>query len=137
MFPKNFYKTLSLLALAGYSWLAVNLIRGGNDPSGTTLCLFKRLTGIACPSCGVTRSMLALLHGDARIAFHTNPLGVVLLPLLCILPLWISSDFIRSQSSLFRVSERAGQIFMKYRWAAVTGITLLIANWGWNIFKTL
>jgi len=37
-------------------------------------CLFKRLTGVACPTCGATRGCLALLRGQVAAAWLCNPL---------------------------------------------------------------
>ena len=36
-------------------------------------CLFKKITGIPCPSCGVTRTLLLLGHGDFASAFTVSP----------------------------------------------------------------
>jgi hypothetical protein len=38
------------------------------------LCLIKRLTGFACPTCGFTRGALSLLHGRIIQAWLYNPL---------------------------------------------------------------
>lgn len=38
------------------------------------LCLFKRITGVACPTCGFTRGMFSLLHGHPVEAWLYNPL---------------------------------------------------------------
>jgi uncharacterized protein DUF2752 len=38
-------------------------------------CQFHRWTGIACPTCGMTRAALALLEGRFLSAFATNPLA--------------------------------------------------------------
>ena len=46
------------------------------DPSRTRLtppCPYLSLTGLACPGCGLTRSMHALLHGNVAQAFSWNP----------------------------------------------------------------
>lgn len=40
-------------------------------------CPFHALTGLPCPTCGVTRAVLALLRGDASGALQANPLGAV------------------------------------------------------------
>jgi hypothetical protein len=36
------------------------------------MCIFKDLTGIPCPGCGLARSTVAAMHGDleASVAFH-------------------------------------------------------------------
>ncbi len=37
-------------------------------------CLFKKLTGLPCPTCGATRAVVHLAHGDISHAFMMNPL---------------------------------------------------------------
>ena len=38
------------------------------------LCLFKRVTGVPCPTCGFTRGMFSLLGGHPVEAWLYNPL---------------------------------------------------------------
>lgn len=45
----------------------------------TPLCPLHALTGIPCPTCGMTRAVAALLHGKIRLAFLLNPLTTSLL----------------------------------------------------------
>ena len=40
-------------------------------------CTFRNLTGIPCPSCGTTRTALALLNFDICSALAVNPLGTL------------------------------------------------------------
>ena len=43
-------------------------------------CTFKRLIGIGCPGCGLTRSVFALVHGDIAesLRFHVfGPLALL------------------------------------------------------------
>lgn len=42
-------------------------------------CAVLSLTGLPCPLCGMTRSTLALAHGDLAGAFGHHPLGPFLL----------------------------------------------------------
>jgi hypothetical protein len=42
-------------------------------------CVFKGLTGIPCPTCGSTRSVVHLSHGDFLSAFVMNPLATLCL----------------------------------------------------------
>lgn len=39
-----------------------------------TKCVVKNITGIPCPSCGMTRSYLHVLEGDFSGAFYDHPL---------------------------------------------------------------
>ncbi len=52
------------------------LFIGGTMPVLSLMpsCAFRRLTGIPCPSCGATRSVVALARGDVIASFMMNPL---------------------------------------------------------------
>lgn len=55
-----------------------------------TFCPILRLTGRPCPTCGLTRSWSALLHGDLSGALAWHALGPLLLAgLLGILGFWV------------------------------------------------
>lgn len=45
-------------------------------------CPFHRLTGLDCPLCGAQRMLNALLRGEWGVAFESNPLLMLSLPLL-------------------------------------------------------
>jgi hypothetical protein len=45
-------------------------------------CMFRALTGLACPGCGSTRALHQLLHGHVGSAFALNPLLLFVLPIL-------------------------------------------------------
>lgn len=51
-------------------------------------CAFKRLTGFACATCGLTRCVVALGRGDWRAAFHWHAAATVFAMLLPLLALW-------------------------------------------------
>ncbi len=44
---------------------------------GTSLipCLFRFVTGIICPSCGITTSVLLFFHGEIAASLRANPFG--------------------------------------------------------------
>ncbi|HUN66501.1 MAG TPA: DUF2752 domain-containing protein [Bacteroidota bacterium] len=134
---KRFYTILTTLTGAGYFWIWRLSAAPDAGTAGTTLCLFHRLTGLPCPSCGVTRSIAMLMHGNLRGAVDCNPLGIVLLPVLLVLPWWLAADLSGSDASLFRFSEAVGCWFRRHRTAAAACIFLLLLNWGWNISKGL
>lgn len=43
--------------------------------NGPVLCVFRRATGVPCPSCGLTRSWTAVAHGRLADGFRMHPLG--------------------------------------------------------------
>lgn len=45
-------------------------------------CWFKRLTGMDCPGCGLTRSVVCLVHGNFLDAWHFNPGGYLFFAVL-------------------------------------------------------
>lgn len=58
--------------LPAYSWFGVDL------------CPLHRLTGLPCPTCGITRATIALLKFNIRVAFSMNPLWVVVVFLIVV-----------------------------------------------------
>lgn len=47
-----------------------------------TVCTIRRLTGMSCPGCGLTRSFAYLAHGALLPAFRMNVLGPPLFALV-------------------------------------------------------
>lgn len=66
-------------ALAGGFLSLVILVVGSLwIPSGRpVLCPMRLLFGIPCPTCGITRSVSAILHGHLAVAFELHLLGPV------------------------------------------------------------
>lgn len=129
----TFYKFLLILIVAGYSWLTFNLV-STNTGSHFTVCPFKTVTTIPCPSCGSTRSIEFALHGDIQNALLTNPLGLVTLVIMIVMPVWIISDFIRARYSFYTFYKASEQKISKGIWT-ISLIVLILANWIWNIVK--
>lgn len=132
--PSRSYNWVYLLALAGYAWIAWNLFN--LQESESTVCVFKNVTGFACPSCGSSRSLLALLHGDLTQALLINPLGFLGALFLLVLPIvWLTGKMMKQDivtQWLFR-----GENFIKQPKAAIPLVALLVVNWIWNVSKGL
>lgn len=47
-------------------------------------CLFRSLTGLWCPGCGLTRGLYACLHGDYLVGARMNLLLFVVVPTLAV-----------------------------------------------------
>jgi hypothetical protein len=74
------YERISAGLLCGAAFLTGMLIyllppeKGGIYPP----CLFHTLTGLYCPSCGSTRAIHNLMHGQILTALRFNPLVAIL-----------------------------------------------------------
>jgi hypothetical protein len=114
-------------------WLAYNVHEG---PRAAGVCLFKAVSGLPCPSCGSTRSVLCLLHGEWSHAWMINPLGYILFAALLIIPSWIIWDWVR-RSNTFYTSYMKMESMLKRPSAFIPFICIITINWIWNIAKGL
>lgn len=55
-------------------------------------CVFKKITGLDCPGCGMTRAALSLLDGNVYQAFRWNMLVFLLIPLYFIYTLLLKVE---------------------------------------------
>ena len=77
-----------------------------NDSSrilGWDGCLIRHFLQIPCPSCGTTRAVRAVFHGELIEALYYNPLGILLAALMVAVPVWIAADLLLGTSSLLRI----------------------------------
>lgn len=117
--------------MLGGAWVVYALI---SQHSSFTICLFKRMYGIPCPSCGSTRCLMRLMKGDLSGLWEANPLGAFLgvagvLATICLL-----FDLIRGTSHLQQVYRIMERMAVRWKWIF---IVLLLLNWFWNIYKDL
>lgn len=132
---RKIYWILSLLVLGSYVWIGYQLHTHSQDAG--TLCLFKSATGIPCPSCGITRSVLLLAQGEVMPAVWINPLGILAALLLVIIPIWIGFDLFRNKLSLLSVYKRGEKLIRTHKLIYIPLIMLVMLNWIWNISKGL
>ncbi|PZR21184.1 MAG: DUF2752 domain-containing protein [Flavobacterium psychrophilum] len=135
MTRNRLYLLLAFGLLAGYSWLIwaswQTMLHSDFTP-----CLFKNATGIACPSCGVTRSVLHLSHGHFTDAILLNPLGLIMAVIMIITPFWLIYDTILKKDTLYNSFKKTEQ-FIRIKWVAIVLLFLILINWAWNIQKGL
>lgn len=85
LFDKLAVGAYAALVAAAFA-LATGVLELATLESGVKLCLFRFLTGIPCPGCGMAHSLLFGFQGQWALAFHSHLLG---LPLLAVWTLWI------------------------------------------------
>lgn len=130
---KNFYYIFSIIATLSWTYILFQISKGR---SGPVFCPIKSVTTLPCPSCGSTRSILEIMHGNYLDALLVNPLGYISLLGVIITPIWIIYDLISKKETLY-LSFRKTENYLKKRYIAIPLIVLIVANWLWNINKNL
>lgn len=94
-------------------------------------CWFKRLTGWGCPGCGLTRSMICLVHGNFFEAWRFNPGGYLFFLLIAAqLPYRVAQIWrIRHGLSPWRLTD-ASLVFVGFT-AAVLLAQWMVRWWGY------
>jgi hypothetical protein len=98
--------------------------------------MIRHITGVSCPSCGTTRSMISFLNGNIREALYWNPLGILTSLFMVLIPLGILHDYWRKKNSIYEFYLKAEEK-LKQRKFYIPAVLLIIVNWGWNIYKDL
>ena len=99
------------------------LLDPGSIEGLPTLCPFRRVTGLDCPGCGMTRALSALLHGDPDAAAAHHPLVLVALPLAVGALLWLFAEALSPRPLTARVPRPVRTI------AALVLLAAFVAVW--------
>jgi len=86
-------------------------------------CLFRRVTGLPCLLCGMTRSLAAAAHGDFAESFRLHLLGPPLFVLLVAVTLSLAVETVLGRRLLPRPGREAGKVLFRAVMAA------LVAAW--------
>lgn len=100
---------------------------------GLPPCTFYGVTGLACPSCGMTTSFALLVRGDLVNAFRANSVGLLLaLAGLGLIPWCLVSAFRRQTLFVRSLEKTATYVVLGF-------LALMILRWsvvlllGWRI----
>jgi len=74
------------------------MLPGGSSIGG--LCWFRAVFRIDCPFCGMTRSFVALAHGDVAAAFQFHPAGPLLFAAMVVFLGAVVAVFVRRSQPL-------------------------------------
>lgn len=126
---------LLFLSFGGYGWILWSLFAQSSGENLPLLCPIKRITGIPCPSCGSTRSLVKVLHGQLEDAFLINPIGLGLAIGLVLAPFLLVSEF-KTAGNRPTLSDKIEAVFRK-KLVYVPALIFIVLNWVWNIHKGL
>lgn len=129
------YALLLLVCLVGYSWV-IYASHKSNVHANFHFCFIKSTLHIPCPSCGTTRSLMALAAGEFANALYWNPLGYLVGLLMMLFPLWIVRDFIFKSSSFYLYYTYLANQLHKRKFS-IPIIIIMVINWYWNFKKGL
>lgn len=133
---KRIYIFLVAALIAGAAWLFFQYDKDGMATPEGTACLISRVSGHPCPSCGTTRSAVAILHGDFQKGIMTNPTGLLVLIMMTVLSILLSIDLL-SRKKTIPAAYRKAEGIIRNRYVSVLIIVLVLSNWCWNIIKGL
>jgi hypothetical protein len=72
---------LELIVFSLIFLFAIFAITPDDLPAGKYFgCYFRKMTGLDCPGCGLTRGFIALCHGNFAEAFRVNALTYLVAP---------------------------------------------------------
>ncbi len=94
-------------------------------------CVFRSLSGVPCPTCGSTRSLVHFSHGELAMAFSQNPLFAMILILILVY------SFVSGIAALLKLPRLVFLLSPLERNLMSVGAFLLIAaNWIYLISRS-
>ena len=87
------------------------------------VCALKVLTGIPCPTCGLTRSLCHALHGDWAASLGYHPAGIALAAALIGWAIWAAAEAGRGHLVGDGVRRQLSAAMLK------TGIAISLVAW--------
>ena len=91
---------------------------------GLPPCTFYEVTGVPCPSCGMTTSFALLAHGDVKNSLAANWVGTLLAGFGLLLIPWCLVGACRGRYLFIRSGERALTVVI------VVYLSLAVLRWG-------
>ena len=105
-----------------YDDLGRPLCYGTHRQLGLPPCLIKQVTGLACPSCGMTTCLSLFMHGELAAAWQANSAGFVLAFLGVGATVWMLGVAVGLQPMRFAVSDAIN-------WLIVAATIMALARW--------
>jgi hypothetical protein len=99
--------------------------------NGPVVCPFRAVTGLSCPTCGLTRVTHWLMRGDVGRALAINPLDTLFL--LIAVPLF-GALWVGNLAGWFTVRMSMSPVERRVAWTLLAAVTLV--NWTYVLLTT-
>ena len=86
------------------------------------VCAMRRMTGIGCPGCGLTRAFIEIARGQFAAAWHMNPASYLMFPLVLAQIPW-------QLVQIFRIRSGKSPIRFSINWLAFVLLACLMGQW--------
>ncbi len=135
----SFYwpRLLALALLAGSLLLPLLAFDWVTSPQALVLCPLRAVTGIPCPSCGLTRSLAYLERGHLAQALKFHPFSPLILVLALALLVLLLLELATHKSIIRNPLESRRSIYFLFAVVIIFQIArtaVFFANGGWTIF---
>lgn len=95
------------------------------------VCIFRRLTGYPCPTCGWTRGFVSMARGEWLTAMHDCPLSLLLYGIVAGVFLWNAAGIILRRRIGIGPALNCGR--KSIVGAALVLFIMIIANWFYRL----
>lgn len=103
--------------------LVAALCANPDHPLPFDVCGFKYLTGLPCPTCGLTRALCHALRGDWTVSLSYHPAGILLAAALIGWTFWSATEAARGRPLADALRGRLSASLL------AAGVALSIASW--------
>lgn len=137
MQKNKLYLFIILACFVGYGWLCFSLKHQHEIQNNEfSVCFFKNVTNIPCPSCGTTRAVMEISKGEISKSILLNPFGIIVAIIMLICPFWIAYDYLSKKDSFYQFYRKSEEILRRKK-VYIPLLILVLLNWIWNINKNL
>jgi hypothetical protein len=135
----SFYwpRLLALALLAGSLLLPLLAFDWITSPQALVLCPLRAVTGIPCPSCGLTRALAHLERGHLDQALKYHPFSPLILILALALFILLLLELVLHKDIIFNPLKNRRTIFILFAVVVVFQVArtvIFFADGGWSIF---
>jgi hypothetical protein len=135
----SFYwpRLLALALLAGTLLLPLLAFDWVTAPGSLVLCPLRAVTGIPCPSCGLTRALAHLWRGHWADAIHFHPFVPLVFLLILALAFMLAFELVTHKSIIGNPLKNRRDVWLVFAGLVVFQVVrtvIFFLDGGWSVF---